>query len=674
MKAMKTMKAMKAMRVKGYASTRLTRASHLVRKDPEEITSDFVARDEPLEMEQKNQLASSLPLSRRSGFSTSCSDSLRQTCLPLTQSLQSSLSLEPLEEKCGGDGGFSATASLSKMMGLVRQQALVECRSWSIADLMGARWTELAFRWTWEIKCLLDGFPEFQKGNWADECNQMVLCKDHVLECLMGQALDMVRITSFMEKKGLIAVLQDGDSGAEDDSNLSDPQMHELLRGGMKQGGNQADEEVEGWKVVTRSKRKQSQKLKSYYSNVRCNLSAVKAAPGSMEDMSWDSHSTEEDTTSEDQSDLRGGALGSSTTGKKRQVTEAIGQMEAILAGLQTQPSESGGAAASAEVDDMIKEFKDVLDQWEAKKPTKEEIKKQIGKLLEKMKGSQGEGGSTSTSSTRPQSARQTFYAEFQKEAIRKAEEKNQKQLAKGKGKGKSKGKGKGKNSGEEDGVIPKYDLKQAFPTMSVTSWQLIQRSLEDGEEPKGMVAVCPSLDKVAELQSLAAIHELKNNIILIVKAEEKEAGEKIKGSKPVLLPYMGNLALVAAVIASLNGELPQFDGTNPIRAKDLTKVPKKENMITLRVMVVKGVLSDKDLEVMKQKPTYAMFLLGCSSKFKELKTSGWTEQAEAFVGYLEVEKVKNKIFWLLVDMVGSSLQIYARTSLNGQMFPGDFL
>ena len=30
---------------------------------------------------------------------------------------------------------------------------------------------------------------------------------DHVLECLLGQALDMVRLTSFLVKKGIIAVL-----------------------------------------------------------------------------------------------------------------------------------------------------------------------------------------------------------------------------------------------------------------------------------------------------------------------------------------------------------------------------------------------------------------------------------------------------------------------------------
>ena len=43
-----------------------------------------------------------------------------------------------------------------------------------------------------------------------------------------------------------------------------------------------------------------------------------------------------------------------------------------------------------------------------------------------------------------------------------------------------------------EDGPLPKFDLRQAFPTMSVTSWHLVQKSLELGEEPKGMVAICP--------------------------------------------------------------------------------------------------------------------------------------------------------------------------------------
>lgn len=88
---------------------------------------------------------------------------------------------------------------------------------------------------------------------------------------------------------------------------------------------------------------------------------------------------------------------------------------------------------------------------------------------------------------------------------------------------------------------VPKFDLRQAFPTMSVTSWHLVQKSLELAEEPKEMVAICPDVDKIIELQTLAAIHELKCNIILIAKGEDKEKEGAVKGHKSVLLPFMGN-------------------------------------------------------------------------------------------------------------------------------------
>ena len=58
---------------------------------------------------------------------------------------------------------------------------------------------------------------------------------------------------------------------------------------------------------------------------------------------------------------------------------------------------------------------------------------------------------------------------------------------------------------------------------MDVTAWTLIQPSLEQGEIPKGMVAVVPNIDKMLELQSLAMVHQLQCKLVLIAKGEEAD-------------------------------------------------------------------------------------------------------------------------------------------------------
>ena len=140
-------------------------------------------------------------------------------------------------------------------------------------------------------------------------------------------------------------------------------------------------------------------------------------------------------------------------------------------------------------------------------------MKKQIEDMIKKLK-SNGEGSSNAAMSSAPNqpSRRQSFYTEFHQKAMEKAEERyQQKQKGKGKGKGKTKGKdGKGKEASN----LPKYDLRQAFPTMSVNSWVSVMKDVEEGREPKGAVAVCPDMQTVAEIQALSQVHELKNGIL----------------------------------------------------------------------------------------------------------------------------------------------------------------
>ena len=239
----------------------------------------------------------------------------------------------------------------------------------------------------------------------------------------------------------------------------------------VEDAGSSESQSESGWTLV------QKKKKKSYYSKVKINISAVKSPPGSLSDLS-DGSSTEDEKVQEapyaksaalgnmedmtrdscgnEDELLRGGALGASTTAKKKQVAEAVQQMENILQSLQTQADQP-----QDEADGLILEMKKMVKAWEDKKPMKDEMRRQIEEMVKKLKGN-GDGATSSQPSSGPQqpSRRQSFYAEFHKKAVEQAEERmQQQQRAKGKGKGKSKTKTKTKD-GREVGNLPKYDLR----------------------------------------------------------------------------------------------------------------------------------------------------------------------------------------------------------------------
>jgi len=86
------------------------------------------------------------------------------------------------------------------------------------------------------------------------------------------------------------------------------------------------------------------------------------------------------------------------------------------------------------------------------------------------------------------------------------------------------------------------------------------------------------------------------------------------------------------------------LEGAKPVVAKAIEKTTRKEELTTLRVMVVKSVLSKKDLDTMEHSPSYAMKLLEVDQITQELRTSGWSEQSEAFVGYIEVKHEESQL------------------------------
>ncbi len=446
------------------------------------------------------------------------------------------------------------------------------------------------------------------------------------------------------------------------------------LRGGMVASQAEADD----WTVVMRRK---PYKGKSFYPKMKWKVEAVEnatvqknqpeegadwAALGSVEDApqdcsvctesevdmkdekfqeqllgssaeEWDASGILDDAAQESsfcsesdaqfvEAELRGGAGGAATSARKKKVGEAVQKMEEILKDLHTQQDPNG----PDEVDAIIADFAVMVKGWEEQKPMKEDLKKQLEGMINKLKGS-------ATGSKSEPSKRQSFYAEFHKKAQEDMADRQKQKKDKGKGKGK----GKTKNKSDQSS-LPKYDLRQAFPMMSISSWITIHRDIEDGKEPIGTVAICPNLAMVSEIQALSAAHELQKEVLLITKPDAKEAEEvEVKGAKKALLPYQGNLALVEAIIATSTGKEPSFGGTTPVKAVAINRSLKKTNLVSLRIMVVKGVLDQHNLVKMKADPTFALHLLDCDKELEELKTAGWTEQSEAFVGYLEIEKEK---------------------------------
>ena len=756
---------MKSMRVCGSPALWGTRASLLVRKNPESRASCACQKGRVIQpntlkrrlvfraLASKKRLGigTSRCVSKiRSGSSTICCSTWRSSgsCATCCCSLRSSgtgSTVEEKEDSTFGEKplqGLTVQEVLANMIKVGKEAVMAEIGSWTKEQLTGKKWNGLIGKWTFTVRYLLSQLPICEesiggdgkvcKATWLDFVADQVVsgiflwCKETAFflragciyldeddkslankhaGCGVGSVKPATATDSQNEKQeekkdghelggGLGLVLPEMSSynnpEPEDDgricdqlmqsghalTNNVDPELRTKLRGGMVAPMDDNND----WILVKRYK---ARKGKSFYGNVTINLAAVDAtkekhlfntedenadgtdlgsaevpqdcascngsvvgtededfqekqhhnsegadwaALGSVEDAPQDcSFSTESEDLIEDE-ELRGGAGGAASSTRKKQVGEAVQKMADILKDLQTQ---ADPASNDDEVDVVLADFAKMIKGWEEKKPMKDDLKKQLEAMVKKLKGS------TAGPQEKPEpSARQSFYAEFHKKA--------QEDLAERSAKGKGKGKGKGKTKTKADpGQLPKYDLRQAFPQMSISSWITIHKEIEEGRNPVGSVAICPNLTVVSEIQALSKAHGLDKEVLLIAKPDSTETDVEVKGFKKALLPFMGNLALVEAILATSTGKEPDFGGTKPIKAVGEHKSFKKLNVVSLRVMVVKSVLSKPNLERMQSDPSFALHLVECNKAHEELKTSGWSEQSEAFIGYLEIEKDK---------------------------------
>ena len=127
--------------------------------------------------------------------------------------------------------------------------------------------------------------------------------------------------------------------------------------------------------------------------------------------------------------------------------------------------------------------------------------------------------------------------------------------------------------------------------------------------------------------------------ITLVAKSEGKTTEmDTIKNGKTFLLPFLGNLAMSRAIVATMNGEAPQDIGEKPIDCKDTWKAGSKK--ASLRITAVFKFIDPIVREKVKMYPAHCLHLLGCPEEIKECKTSGWSfdEDEHSFLNCQELE------------------------------------
>ena len=254
---------------------------------------------------------------------------------------------------------------------------------------------------------------------------------------------------------------------------------------------------------------------------------------------------------------MRGGAGGSNAS-RNKQLTNALDALADVIKILEAMQHEEGSP------EDVISKIAKLVTQWQEKTPTRQEMRDQLLKmhvLLEKDRRQQVDP--KESHEHKSGQAQQSFYGDFVKRLREEKEENNtNKWTAKGKTKGKGKGKTDGKNS---DAKLPKFDVKRIFPTKALTTWQILSKELKAGKEPTGAAVVLESSEKMAEFQSLAKAHGIKRSVTMIAKASD-EKNPNIVNPSEAWLPYIGNLALAKAIIATTNGEKTTLQGMEPIK------------------------------------------------------------------------------------------------------------
>ena len=333
---------------------------------------------------------------------------------------------------------------------------------------------------------------------------------------------------------------------------------------------------------------------------------------------------------------LRGGAGGAAANAtKNKQLTSALDALAAVCKSMESSQEEDS-------TEGVVKQIAQLAKQWQEKTPTKGEMRSQLRKLhvlLEKdCQRMADPEASREANAENTQQSKQSFYGDFV-QRLRSQETKTDEWKTKGKGKG---SKGKNQQKGKRNDALPRFDLMKIWPSRAITTWQVMEKELESGREPSGAVVIVENVEKMAEYQSLAVAHSLVNTVIMVTRAGEEEPNN-VKNHQVLWLPYLSNLALARAVVATTTGVAADVKGVEPIKKEK--HGPAAEKQTTLRIIVDLWLIEDeKRREGLKQHPQAALHGVA-KEKLQELKTHGWSVGEHTISGYCtvndtEVEKV----------------------------------
>ena len=124
----------------------------------------------------------------------------------------------------------------------------------------------------------------------------------------------------------------------------------------------------------------------------------------------------------------------------------------------------------------------------------------------------------------------------------------------------------------------------------------------------------------------------------MIAKAGEEDI-QGLANSKKVWLPYMSNLALVQAVIATTTGAPSDLTGIEPLK-KETKNQQHNAKLTTLRLVVDLKLIEDKKMRAHYQSHPHTSLhhALG-ECKCKEIKTHGWSIGEDLMTGYCSVSE-----------------------------------
>lgn len=202
--------------------------------------------------------------------------------------------------------------------------------------------------------------------------------------------------------------------------------------------------------------------------------------------------------------------------------------------------------------------------------------------------------------------------------------------------------------------VLPRFDLSKLWPRKDFIPWQTVSPALEEGTPPPSGVTICQHSAQMLEFQKLAKIFNITTQVVMICKYGEDRPDLTV--GRQLLLPYLGNLALVQAHVATLDGSPPEIREPQ-VRKANITG--KGTGGLTVMRITVPLKYLDSALAIRLRRHPEAV--LKEAELTLEVKTYRWSIADDVIVGYAaldsaETEKVLaqsvlHRSFWTRLAM-----------------------